>query len=195
VLSAVIDNTALVYLTQLHQKRPFIELLRNIINPLFIPIAVKNEYAMGLPMDANRSWVLDRLDTEQGFYRLCTSYDSFVNIVVENFKGIDKGEAETYSQFKKISAQLIISDDKDFTKAIHQLDRGLKVYNSLHLICWLDVLQFLPMDWSSILKLLHNIRPFHSRDLREAYLEIAARNGLSLPSKRLSRKCSLKAIL
>jgi hypothetical protein len=195
VFSAVIDNTALVYLTQLHQKRPLIELLRNIINPLFISIAVKNEYAKGLAMDANRSWVLDRLDTEQGFYRLCTSYDSFVNIVVENFKGIDKGEAETYSQFKKIGAQLIISDDKDFTKAIHQLDRGLKVYNSLHLICWLDVLRFLPLDWNSMLKLIHNIRPFHSRDLREAYLEIAARNGISIPLKTLSRKCSLKAIL
>jgi hypothetical protein len=193
--SAIIDNTALVYLTQLDDRRPFIELLKHIFYPLYIPMAVKNEYALGMAKEPNRSWLLDRLNTEQGFYRLCTSYDTFVNILVEKAKGMDKGESESYSQFKKIGAQILISDDKRFVNAVNELDKGIKVYSSLHLICWLDVLGFLPLDWKSTLKRVHGVRPFRSKDLREAYIEIASKTGISLDKKILSEKCSLKKIL
>lgn len=118
-----------------------------------------------------------------------------MNLVVQRIKGIDKGEAECYSQFKKISAQLLISDDKRFTKAVGQLDRGIKVYNSLHLICWLDILGYLPTKWDSMIQDFHGLRPFKSRDLLEAYLEIASKTGVYIHRKRLSEKCSLKGIL
>jgi hypothetical protein len=140
VFSAVIDNTALVYVTQLHGKRPFFEQFKNIFHTLYVPLSVKNEYEKGLTLEPNRSWLLDRLNPEQGFFRLCTSYDSFTLLLVDGYKGMDKGESESYAQFKKISAQVIISDDKAFTKAIAELDRGIKVYSTLHLICWLEVL-------------------------------------------------------
>lgn len=120
MFSAIIDNTALVYLTQLNNRRPIFDRLREIIHTLYIPMAVKNEYAYGLGKEPARAWLLDRINTEYGFYRLCTSYDTFVNLVVQRIKGIDKGEAECYSQFKKISAQLLISDDKGFTEAVGQ---------------------------------------------------------------------------
>ena len=158
-------------------------------------MAVKNEYARGLAKEPARSWLLDRINIEQGFYRLCTSYDTFINILVEGSKGMDKGESESYSQFRKLSAQLLISDDKRFTKAVSQLDRSIKVYNSLHLICWLDILGYLPMDWNRIVKEIHGLRPFQSKDLREAYLEIASKTGVFLDKKKLSEKCSLKRIL
>lgn len=158
-------------------------------------MAVKNEYARGLTQEPTRSWLLDRLNTEQGFYRLCTSYDTFINILVEKSKGMDKGESESYSQFKKLSAQLLISDDKRFTKAVHELDKGIKVYNCLHLICWLDILGYLPMEWTTIVKVVHGVRPFKSKDLREAYLEIASKTSVPLDKKKLNEKCSLKKIL
>lgn len=169
--------------------------LREIIHTLYIPMAVKNEYALGLGKEPARSWLLDRVNTEQGFYRLCTSYDTFVNIEVQRVKGIDKGEAECYSQFKKISAQILISDDNAFAKAVSKLDKGIKIYNSLHLICWLDILGYLPTNWNSMIKDFHALRPFKSKDLREAYLEIASKTGVYLHRRKLGEKCSLKEIL
>lgn len=61
-------------------------------------MAVKNEYARGLGKEPARSWLLDRINTEHGFYRLCTSYDTFVNILVESLKGIDQGESEQHNK-------------------------------------------------------------------------------------------------
>jgi len=158
-------------------------------------MAVKNEYAIGLAKEPKRSWLLNRLNIEQGFYRLCTSYDTFINIVVGKAKGMDKGESECYSQFKKIGAQLLISDDKNFAKAVNDLDKSIKVYNSLHLICWLDILGYLPMGWNSMVKGVYKLRPFQSKDLREAYLEIASKTGIFLDKKKISEKCGLKKIL
>ena len=193
--SAIIDNTALVYLTRLHHRRPFFDLLRHMIHTLYIPVAVKNEYAVGVVQEPTRSWLLDRLNTEHGFYRLCTSYDTFINILIEKAKGIDKGEAESYSQFKKLGAQLLISDDRGFMKVIKELDPGIKVYNSLHLICWLDILGFLSSDWQSTVRMVHGVRPFQSNNLREAYIDIASKIGIALDKRQLSEKCSLKKIL
>jgi len=158
-------------------------------------MSVKNEYEKGLPLEPNRSWLLERLKPDQGFFRLCTSYDSFTLILVDGFKGMDKGESESYAQFKKISAQLIISDDKAFTKALGALDPGIKVYTTLHLICWLDMLNYLLIEWNSIIKAIHTIRPFKSNDLRSAYEDISRKLGIELSKKVLSEKCSLKAIL
>jgi predicted nucleic acid-binding protein len=195
VFSAVIDNTALVYVTQLHDKRSFFDQFKNIFHTLYIPMSVKNEYEKGLSLEPNRSWLLDRLKPDQGFFRLCTSYDSFTLLLVDRFKGMDKGESESYAQFKKISAQLIISDDKAFAKALGKLDPGIKVYTTLHLICWLDILNYLLVEWNSIIKAIHPIRPFRSAELRSAYEDILRKLGIKLSKNTLDEKCSLKAIL
>lgn len=193
--SAIIDNTALVYVTQLHDKRSFFDQFKNIFHTLYIPMSVKTEYEKGLLLEPNRLWLLDRLKPEQGFFRLCTSYDSFTLLLVKDFEGMDQGESESYAQFKKIGAQLIISDDKAFIKALGKLDPGIKVYTTLHLICWLDVLNYLPANWNSIVTTIHAIRPFQSRDLRLAYKDILLKLGIEMPKKVLSKKCSLKTIL
>ena len=150
---------------------------------------------MGLAWEPDRAWLLNRLNTEQGFYRLCTAYDSFVAITIASVKGIDKGEAELYSQFKKLSLQLVISDDRRFATAVRTLDAGLQVYSTLHLICWLDVLRYLPTDWNTMITELHGLGPFTSKSLRAAYTEIAQKTGISMTKKVLSEKCSLKVIL
>jgi len=192
--SAIIDNTALVYLTHLHGKRSFFEYLRSLFETLYIPTEVKNEYAKGASLEPNRNWLLNRLKPEQGFFRLCTAYDSFAMITVTGFKGMDKGEAESYAQFKKINAQFLISDDKGFVNALQQLDPTIKVFSTLHLLCWLDI-QSLISDWNDIINRIHHIRPFSSGDLHIAYNDVLKKFGIDKNKKEISKKCSLKGIL
>ena len=115
--------------------------------------------------------------------------------MLENKKHMDKGEAEAYAQYMKVHAHLIISDDKRFTDALLAINSGAKVYNSLHLICWLDALQLLTTNWQAIVKELHHHRSFTSAELRKAYLEILKMLGIAVETKLLSQKCSLSKIL
>lgn len=192
--SAVIDNSSLVYLCHLHKKEPIFNYLRSIFHTIYFPSEVIREFAKGSPKEPHRDWILQRLNPESGFYRLCGTYDSFVLIAVENYKGIDKGEAEAYAQLKKVNAPLIISDDKKFTEALKKLDNSIRVYNTLHLLSWLNIAELLP-NWNNIIKETHKIRPFKSMDLREAYKCIAERFSLDISKKIISKKCSLSKIL
>ncbi len=191
--SAIIDNTALVYLTHLHDKRSFLN-LRSLFDTVYVSVEVKNEYAKGAALDINRNWLLKRLHLEQGFFRLCTVYDSFAMVAVTGFKGMDRAEAESYAQLKKINAEIIISDDEGFTTALGILDPYIKVYNTLHLICWLDKQSLVP-EWNELIKQIHSIRPFKSAELHKAYHDILKRFGISESKKSISKKCSLKSIL
>jgi hypothetical protein len=115
-------------------------------------------------------------------------------IAVTGFKGMDKGEAESYAQLKKINAEIIISDDKGFTTALGILDPYIKVYNTLHLICWLDKQSLVP-NWNALIKQIHLVRPFKSTELHTAYHDILKRFGINESKRSISKKCSLKNIL
>ena len=128
--TAVIDNSSLVYLTRLHSISPFFDKLKDILHTLYIPLEIKNEYATGAYKEIEREWILQRLNTEQGFFRLCLSYDSIVLTTVVKHKGIDKGEAEVYAQMLKVETPLIISDDKPFINALLELNKGVIIYNT-----------------------------------------------------------------
>lgn len=192
--TAVIDSASLIYLSHLHRHKPFFHYLESLFQTIYLPKEVVREYATGSANEPHREWILQRVKPERGFYRLCTSYDSFVLITAEKFKGIDKGEAETYAQLRKVNAHLIISDDKLFINALKHLDSGIKVYTTLHLICWLEQSKLLP-DWNSFVKEIHKVRPFKSKELREAYLQVAKQLGLGISKKVVSAKCSLTKIL
>ena len=99
--TAVIDNASLIYLSHLHKRKPFFHILKNIFQTIYFPAEVIREYATGSGKEPQREWILQKLKTGQGFYRYCTSYDSIVLAMVENYRGIDKGEAESYAQLKK----------------------------------------------------------------------------------------------
>ena len=192
--TAVIDSASLIYLSHLHRSKPFFHYLSNLFHTIYFPSAVVKEYAIGASKEPHRQWILQRLKPDQGFYRLCNTYDSFVMITVENYKGIDAGEAETYAQLKKVNAHLIISDDKLFIEALKQLDGGIKVYTTLHLVCWLEHLKLIP-DWEGLVGEIHKLRPFKSKELREAYLQVAQQFGLDISKKVVNSKCSLSKIL
>jgi predicted nucleic acid-binding protein len=192
--SVVIDNTSLIYISHLHKSKAFFHYLRNLFHTIYFPTAVVSEYAVGLKKEPHREWILQRLNPEQGFYRLCTSYDSVAKIFVENHRGIDKGEAEAYAQFKQVNAQFILSDDKKFIAAVRQLDASVRVYTTLHLICWLEHAGLIP-DWYALVKEVHKVRPFKSQELRVAYLQVAERLGINTEKRKVSLKCSLSKIL
>jgi predicted nucleic acid-binding protein len=192
--TAVIDNASLVYMSHLHHRKPFFDYLRNIFYTLYFPTEVVSEYKLGAEKEPHREIIIEKIKPEAGFWRFCTSYDSFVMAMIQNQEGIDKGEAESYAQFRKVNAHFIISDDNNFTKAINKLDPYIKVYSTLHIICWLDVAGYLP-DWQNRIKDLHQLRPFKSAQLRAAYLTIIEKFGLAITGKEVSNKCSLSKIL
>jgi predicted nucleic acid-binding protein len=192
--TAVIDNASLVYLSYLNKETPFFHYLQSLFHTIYFPTEVVKEYEIGLPKEPHRKWLIERLNPDQGFYRYCSTYDSIVMVTVENYKGIDKGEAEAYAQLMKVNARFIISDDKSFINALKHLNSNIKVYTTLHLISWLEHSKFLP-NWNDLIKHIHKIRPFKSKELREAYLEVAEQLGLFLPKKTVSAKCSLSKIL
>ena len=192
--SAVIDCDALINFSNLNNIFPLFNKLPSLFQTIYFPTEVVKEYSLGKDKDPHRQILLQKLNPEQGFYRFCTTYDSFVLMEVNRVKGIDKGEAEVYAQMRKVGAQLIISDDKRFIKALKELDRSIIVYTTLHLISIMEVLKVLP-DWGSIIKEVHKLRPFSSKDLRIAYVEIIQKYGIQVKKKEISLKCSLKYIL
>ena len=192
-LSAVIDNDSLVNLSCLHKTKPFFHYLNNLFDTVYFPSEVVKEYSVHAAIEPHREWILQRLKPEQGFYRYCTTYDSIVMAMLQNRKGIDKGEAETYAQLKKVKAHFILSDDKAFGRALKILDSGIRVYTTLHIICWLEHLKLIP-DWNSLVKELSRVMGFKSKELREAYLQTAEQLGLTVVKKEMSKKCSLKQI-
>jgi hypothetical protein len=192
--TAVFDCASLIYLSRLHNQQPFFELLRNVFKTLYFPTEVIKEFAKGCLKEQYRNWILKRLRPETGLYRLCTTYDSIVLASVENVRGINRGEAEAYAQLRKVNARFIISDDKAFTNSVYLLDPCIKVYNSLHIICMLHFNGCIA-NWPSIIRQLHAVRPFGSKDLRAAFTDVARDIGLSFTKKEVSEKCSLKKIL
>jgi hypothetical protein len=192
--TAVIDNASLVYLSNLHHRKPFFDYLRNIFYTLYLPTEVVSEYKQGAIKEPYREIILEKIRPETGFLRFCTTYDSIVLALVLDQRGIDKGEAESYAQFRKVNANFIISDDSNFVKAINELDPFIKIYSTLHIICWLHIAGYLP-DWQIRIQDLHQIRPFKSTELRTAYLVIAEKLGLAMTKREISKKCSLSKIL
>lgn len=154
-----------------------------------------NEYAQGARRETHRQWILERVKPDQGFYRFCNTYDPFIMIGVEGRKGIDKGEAEAYAQLKRVNAHIIISDDKLFISALNELDSTIRVYSTLHIICWLDIVELIHHNWNDIINELHRIRPFSSSDIRSAYMDVIRHLGLSVNRKKVSNKCSLSKII
>jgi predicted nucleic acid-binding protein len=138
--------------------------------------------------------MLSRVKPENVFFKYCISYDTIIIDTIRNSKDIDKGEAEAYAQFKKVNAHILVTDDNRFIKSIKKIDLKINIYTSLHIISWLDLADLIP-NWVTLVKHLHSIRPFDSKDLRESYIKVAKDLGLSIPKKRINDKCSLKKII
>jgi predicted nucleic acid-binding protein len=187
---AIVDNAALVNFTWLKDHDIF-DHLRLLFKRIHIPMEVKKEYEQMLKYESDRVWVLERLRPDEGFYSLCSSYDSLAVDLYKTIKGVDNGEAEAAAQQKKIGANYVLSDDKKFQKAIKFIDPTIKVISTLHVIALLDLNKFLP-DPHILLKSLIQRHPFTASELREAYRDSAKELSVLLSKKEISQKCGIK---
>ena len=190
---ALIDNDALVNLTHLRELGIF-DLIRNLFSQVLIPEEVKNEYALQKENEPHRDIILQRLLPNRGFWALCTHYDQLSAVFLYDFNGIDKGEAELVSQAEKIGVRLIISDDVKFKNTLESINENLLVVSSLYIIAALDINGFI-LDQPSLIKAMHEIRPFKSRQLRESYEVALHEYSLKWTKKKISEKTSLKKLL
>lgn len=154
---------------------------------------VKTEYERVLAREPDRYWILERLRPDEGFYSLCSSYDSFSVDFYKTIKDIDSGEAEAAAQQKKIGANYVLSDDLKFQRAIKKIDPSIRVITTLHVIALLDLNKFL-LDVKPLLRIHISNNPFSSSDLRTAYVDSAREISVVLTKKEISQKCGVKEL-
>ncbi len=189
---ALIDNDALVNLTHLANLGMF-DLMRNLFFRIHIPLEIKNEYERQIGKEPQRAYILRNLLPDRGFWSLCTTYDSFSDVFLFNYKGIDKGEAELVSQGEKIKIRLIISDDRNFKKAVETMNKPFLLVSSLFIIAALDINGYIS-GHKEFLKTLYPHRPFKAAQLRAAYELALKEYGIHWTKKLLSQKIRLKEI-
>jgi predicted nucleic acid-binding protein len=187
---AIIDNAALVNFTGLKNHYIF-DHLRLLFKRVHIPMEVKTEYERMRAYDPERVWVLERLKPDQGFYSLCSSYDSLAVKFYKMIKDVDSGEAEAAAQQKKIGANYVLSDDVRFKRAITRVDSTIRVMTTLHIIALLDLNKFV-LDTKPLLRAHLAQHAFSSKDLREAYLDCAKELSVVLSKKEIQQKCGTK---
>ncbi len=154
---------------------------------------VKTEYERVLAREPDRYWILERLRPDEGFYSLCSSYDSFTVDFYKTIKDIDGGEAEAAAQQNKIGANYVLSDDLRFQRAIKKIDPTFRVIATLHVIALLDLNKFL-LDVKPLLRSHISKNPFSSSDLRKAYVDSAKELSIVLTKKDISKKCGVKEL-
>ena len=181
----IIDNDALVNITQLADLDIF-KLLRNIFQQILIPIEVKNEYEKQRMREPQRSFILNRLRPNEGFWALCTRYDLLSNVLLFTHKNIHKGEAEIISQAEKLNIRLVISDDVSFKNACIELNKNVQIYNSLFLLANLDMHGFV-YDNIEFFTKLFKTRPFKHEDLISAYKIVGKQLGIRPNPEKISK--------
>lgn len=184
--TVIFDNDALVNITKLYRLNIF-SLLRNIYNQILIPIEVKNEYEKQVGREPQRRFVINRLRPNEGFWALCTRYDTLSSVLLFSHRGIDKGEAEIISQAEKIIVPVVISDDKPFKEACDSLNKNIRIYNSLYVLAYLDLLDYLP-DTNQFFNTLYNSPyGFTHQSFCEAYHNAAKQLGVPVSPQKVSK--------
>lgn len=192
-INAVIDNTVLVNLFEI-QSIKLINLLQNVFQRVYIPIEVKKEFAAQSHRFSERQIFIDKLRINYGFFRLCNNYDSLQLALLKTYKGINHGEAEATSQYMKINANLLLTDDKRFVKAIEEKNFPIRVGDTLFLLAILDIHQLLKLNRSNCFTELYNHHKFKSSTLREAYKKVNQYYEMGLSKKVINQKSSFKLL-
>lgn len=191
--TAVIDTDSLSFLTRIERNLPVFPILRALFQGIHIPTEVKTEFERNMPDEFVHQRVLGQIRLSNSFLKLCTTYDIFSKILLEGVKDIDPGEAEAFAQYKKISAHVIISDDRKFASAIQRQDPTVRVINSIFLFAWLDLVGFLP-NAKAYLRALYQLRRFPSKQLRTAYQQAALMQGRKIKNRELQRKTNFRLL-
>ncbi len=184
--TAVVDNDALINFTHLKKFNIF-NSLRLLFSQIHIPMEVLKEYEVMKLKEPDRIWFLEKLRPDQGFYSLCTKYDSISLVILKTIKDIDAGEAEAVAQHQKLGAHYIISDDRLFKIALSRKFPRIKVFSSLHIIAMLDLNTFINNRYE-LLQKLHSVSPINSEILINAYQESATELGITITKREIYSK-------
>ena len=85
----IIDTSALICFTEIRSDVDVFACLRSLFGQVLVPTQIKAEYERGTAKEPQRNWLLEKLRPNEGFYALCTRYDSIVLAMLQNKKGID----------------------------------------------------------------------------------------------------------
>ena len=193
--AAIVDSSFLVYLTKIKSENLFYA-LRLVFDQLLFPLEVVKEFTPkdNRPENTGRNQVIKQLDdVYYPFYTRCTSLDRVVMKTLEATQKVDRGEAEAIAQARARHIRFILTDDKKQLTHLPDPFKDLKYFNSLTIVCLLD-LRSLLKSYQTCIQELHKIRPFKARDLHEAYHEAAQHERRAVSAKTLSEKCGLKNI-
>lgn len=184
--TAVVDNDALINFTHLKKFNIF-NSLRLLFSQIHIPMEVLKEYEVMKLKEPDRIWFLEKLKPDQGFYSLCTKYDTISLAILKTIKDIDAGEAEAVAQHQKLGAHYIISDDRLFKIALGRKFPRIKVFSSLHIIAMLDLNKFINNHYE-LLQRLHSVSPINRELLINAYQESATELGITITKREIYSK-------
>jgi predicted nucleic acid-binding protein len=184
--TAVVDNDALINLTHLKEFNIF-HSLRLLFSQIFIPMEVLREYEVMKLKEPNRIWFLEKLKPDQGFYSLCTKYDSISLAILKTIKDIDAGEAEAVAQHQKLGAHYIISDDRRFKNALSKALPRVKVFSTLHVIAMLELSKFID-NRNKLLQKLHSVSPISKETLITSYRESATELAIRITRDEIYSK-------
>ena len=187
--TAVVDNDALINFTHLKQFNIF-NSLRLLFSQIHIPMEVLKEYEVMKLKEPDRIWFLEKLRPDQGFYSLCTKYDSISLVILKTIKDIDAGEAEAVAQHQKLGAHYIISDDRLFKIALSKKFPRIKVFSSLHIIAMLDLNKFINNRYE-LLQRLHLMSPINRETLINVYQESATELGITITKREIYSKVKI----
>lgn len=181
---AIVDNTVLSDFFKVGSADLF-DKLRLIFSTVYVPTEVKKEVA-GYQKGGikQRTAFVGGLRTENGFYRLCNTFDLVVLAMLDGVKGIDKGEREAISQALKIPAFFILTDDKRCIAYIEKTYPQLRCMGLPEIIYKLESTGMLP-NWKEILLELSKLNNYTVERLENAYTSVCKELGKQIGKKQV----------
>lgn len=199
---AIFDNTVF-NITARIECCDLIQLSSNLFSKILVPQAICTEIA-AFPITAEptvahkMSNYLRLIDSNTAMIEKCTVFDSIVIGLLQTQKDVDSGEAEAIAQAQKRMIRLFFTDDERCINALSSAYSNINFLSTLHLICLLDTLGYLP-DYKQTIREYMNYKPLPKGKkgaafFRNQYVQALAYNGLNQNKKLISEKTSLKKL-
>ncbi len=149
--------------------------LRLLTNHVLIPLEIRKEVENYRPPETRTEEInefLNDLNLSNGFYRLCTNYDTM--ILNELMSIIDNGEAELIAQAQKREEYWIWIDNTRDTKKVENSYTHFHFHNIITVVYLLYYKGILPYTLDEIMVAVHRVYN-HGIDKRTAADEQAKR--------------------
>lgn len=186
-IRAIVDTSILVYLADINQHYPILDLLPNLFERILVPEEVCREFAVGSTQAPHRIPIVNDIETGYSLFEKCTQYDSFTVKTYTELPKIDAGEAEALAQSLEVNIGLVLSDDKGFTASVKSNIQRLSVFNTLHILALLELNNFLT-DYTGVVHAVHTVRKIREKSFPLYFREAATYLGIALRKEDISVK-------